>query len=514
MHPLWQAEWSVMDDHGMLSVIGPDGRLPWSAVPAAIRKSEAGHPGEFSRYRPLTFTPQILESAIIGPRPGLWYGWRTVQFAFVLAVVWWVASAFLGMGLATLLTIYTTTHYYWSDSFAHLFVSENWASIWLAVFAVGAERLWQWRQRPATGSPTVPLVVMAVSGAMAGATKENMLVLLPLYAVALWWASRCARLRLVVWGAALIYVFAGAFVAGAVLTGLRHAGGIDLYGNPVNFGERVSLVWRPLPAVLAASWVTLLLAWRLAMRVSQSRLTVERQDSWRALWSAVLAVAAILTLVLVSQFVFYNGQWPTRGARFDFPGRLVEVVLYAAVWHFGCRGADVWQLAVSRRRLAGLVFWVSLTALTLRHPVPLLRASEERAAATHRVGDVRRAVAAAVVNEPDRPIVMLASDVGDEEAAYSLARQLRVIEHVPNPIFLDVRAVPDDVTSVYSADNVRRIRRLAGDGGGGMAGRMVDPISAWSELAVHRHQGAVPPFCVALRGYEPAAITACPGGMP
>lgn len=511
MHPLWRAEWAVMDDHQTLARIGESGSLPWREVPAVIALSETGHPGESGRYRPALWALHTFEAAWLGPSPARFFLWRTLQFGFVLAVIWWIASAYVGGLIGTLLAVYTTTHYYWRDSFAHLFVSENWGAVFLAWFAIGAERAWRaWRCGAVV--PTWALVTMAVTGALAGACKENLLILLPLHVGMLYLAMRRSRPHLAVWVSSTAYAFSGLAIVTAVLVGLRRSGGIDLYGNSTDATERLALLARPLPLALTCACVALVGLWSWARRAGTARLDASQFLEWRALWRTVLVVAGVSSVVLLSQFVFYNGAWPTRGSRFDFPGRLVEVVAYALAWHFGRRSAEIWRVSRRWLRPAGMLYTLALVLLIARHPIAMLEGARGQAGLTHRIGSARRAVGDSVRGAPDRPVVLLATSEGDFEAVYAMAVQLRLVERLPNPVFLDSTRVVlnQDATSGLLAPLMAVLSR---DGGAGLQGRLDPPIRPWREFASRRRAHPAGPTCLLLNGYDAPAPVSCPARL-
>jgi hypothetical protein len=509
LHPMWRAEWMIRDDHQLLAMIGPEGRLPWREVLPVFAHTTNGRPGSYHRYQPVTQLLILAEAAVVGPHPRAWHVSLTVMFAFILAACFWVSSAFVGAGLATLVTAYVSTQWYWHDIFLHLFDGEKWSAVWLAVFCVAALHVWR-RRQSSVASPTVALTSMAVSGALAAGSKENMLVLLPFYVAVLWWSRSRARIRWVTWAASLAYVLAVAVVVIAVFVGVKRGNGADEYGNPTDLRARLGVLAMPLPLTLLAASLLLVALRSWALHLGRRYLDQARNAEWQAHWRTVLIVAAGIVVVMISQFVFYNGHWPTQGGRWDFPGRLIEPALYVGAFHVFTRVASIWKSEWRVRHIGAAVLGVLLLALTARHASDLLGAARAQAAQSHREGDVRRAAAATVANTPARPIVMLASHASDEEGAYSLARMLRLVEGLSNPLFLDTRAVHADTASAFATGSVRQIDQLSRDGGAGFEGRLQAPILPWAELTVRLAQGAPRPLCVSLRGYLATEITECP----
>lgn len=506
---MWKAEWMIRDDHQLVATIGSARELPWSQVLPVFASTTNGRPGSWHRYQPATQLFVLAEATVLGLHPQRWHVSLTVIFAFVLAGVCWVSSSVLGAGLAVLLTMYVSTHWYWHDIFLHLFDGEKFSAVWLTVFSIAAGSVWH-RHRVSATSPTLALSVMALSGALAAGSKENMLFLLPLFAFGLWWSRARARLHWMAWAAAMAYVATAALVVTAVFVGLQRGGGIDEYGNEGGLGARLALLARPLPLLLAGACALLLAIRAWALQVGRRLLDEDRLAAWRALWHSACVVAACVAVTLLSQFAFYNGKWPTQGGRYDFPGRLVEPVLYVAAFVLFNRGAAIWRPAWKAQRVSTALLGVWLLVITARHATGLLQAAEATAARSHHEGDVRRAVATQLATAPDRPVIMLAADVTDAEPAYSFARLLRIVERVPNPIFLDIRPIPVDTSSLHKSQQLNFIRQLSIAGGGGFPGRLAAPVMPWASLHAGRPTGGPRPLCVALKGYDAVEITECP----
>lgn len=511
MRPLWNAEWAIMDDHGQLASIGSSGSVSLADVPDLLRSTEAAHPGSSSRYRPGTMIYQAVEVAIIKAHPGRWFVWRTVQFAFVLAVIWWVAAAFVGGGLATFLTIYATTQYYWRDIWVHLFVAENWCAVWLACFAVALVRLWNARDALETRG-TGPLAWMAVMALFAGATKENFLVLVPLQLGALWWAVRRARIGRAAMIASGVMVAGAAFIAVAVMIGLRRNGFSDVYGNDVSANGRLGLFVQPFSLWVGGVALAFVVVRRAALAYGTGRLAAAQMAAWRLLWCELLCLTAGAVLVLESQFVFYNGKWPGGGGRFDFPGRLVELVAYGALICLVSRAGAVWQWSSSPRRVASLVLAAWLVFLTARKGAPLLDVARTQAEFTHELTAFRQNVAAIARARPDAPVVLseISSDVN--EPAMAIARELRVVEQVGNPIFLRLTgsgSTPNDSTDTARLPPRSELRLLSDSGGGGWPRRLAPPISPWRGYLRLRATGVTPVACIEIRSYDLPALHDC-----
>src|SRR6202000_2460311 len=83
--PTLAAPFGMADDHTIIDMTAPTGHLPWSRVPETIGRLTSEPVG---RFRPLYGTCQVLETALFGRHPILWYVDRLVLATVTLVCLY------------------------------------------------------------------------------------------------------------------------------------------------------------------------------------------------------------------------------------------------------------------------------------------------------------------------------------------------------------------------------------------------------------------------------------------
>jgi hypothetical protein len=92
MWPVRHAQFGMIDDHGIVGLVGTRPRLPIGDILPTIVDTAIEPIG---RFRPLFWVGQVLECALAGRNPHLWYLDRFLLAAITLAAVFWACSRFL-----------------------------------------------------------------------------------------------------------------------------------------------------------------------------------------------------------------------------------------------------------------------------------------------------------------------------------------------------------------------------------------------------------------------------------
>ncbi len=426
--PLLDANWSIIDDHEIVAIIGLRDRLPISEIPAALGKTEIGNPGISVRFRPSYFSLRFLEAAIWGKQPHIWYAARiaiSILFALVLTSV----CLRLGGPILTFgFLVFELSRPYWSDIFARLGPAETYALFGLCLIVLGfiaaARRGWS----------TLPCIAIAVGVVIAAGSKENFIILaaLPLWLI----FSPTVRLSLVlksIFGIVLAYL---AWISISVVRGLRHAGH-DVYAQPISvesrFGLLHSLVTRP--DVLA--WLFVCLTLFILLRVWKSR-DEQMVLSSKSLNNYVWAMLVML-IIFASQYMFYFGIWPIGAVpRYLFPGILVQ---HLAVFIFFVVVAKIISTKFPRLRswiwpiyVIGALFFLKFSVKDLRanRVASKIVAANTAAFATrlNEASDFLRA-------HPSAALILSSNSVLDYEPVYAIQRFVRA-SGLTNPIALKV----------------------------------------------------------------------------
>lgn len=426
--PLSHARWAIQDDHEIAFFAGPTGRLPLSGIPRMLRETDIGQAGRIARFRPSYMSLRLLESSLWGMSPGPWYRTRFVLYVASVLLVGWVVAARIGTVGTVALLIWVLSAPYWFHVWGRLGPPESYAAFGCALWGVGIHLLWR-------ASPSVPHVSrwwrwLGVSSSVIGnaivvGAKENFLVLaVPNAALALY-ELRSGRFGGVRWWTCLTNVVIAVAVATPLVIYFA-AVPIDYYGRSVAFPERLAVLGRGF-AQFTTLDVALLLAvalWAGVRILARSR-GGSPSSAWRHLTSGLLLASASALLLVLSQFVLYNGD-VTPNTHYEFPAALVVPGLVVGLSlclrdFFGCWCGPAAERAVRHLTALGLVAVAVLQSHNLREQRAMSRGW---AAATADFTARITSVAATARAAPELPIVVVSGRPLDLEPIVAVTRFL------------------------------------------------------------------------------------------
>jgi len=131
-----QAEWGIIDDHEIMTYLGPRERLPIAEVPSRLMQKEVGQPGKSLRYRPAYYLLRLMETALWGKNCTLWYLARIVILTVSIALTWLLLRPAFGFVASALFLAYLMSLQFWCDIFAKLGPAEAYIVFGLALFCV------------------------------------------------------------------------------------------------------------------------------------------------------------------------------------------------------------------------------------------------------------------------------------------------------------------------------------------------------------------------------------------
>ncbi|HEX3930360.1 MAG TPA: hypothetical protein VHW64_06625, partial [Nocardioides sp.] len=99
--PTLRAPFGMADDHAIIDMTAPSGRLPWAHLPATVGNLTSEPVG---RFRPLYWTGQALEAALWGRHPTMWYVDRLLLATITLVCLYVVLSKVLHPVLAAMIS--------------------------------------------------------------------------------------------------------------------------------------------------------------------------------------------------------------------------------------------------------------------------------------------------------------------------------------------------------------------------------------------------------------------------
>ncbi len=454
LHDNLNAQWGLIDDPEIAGFLGAEGRLSlsdWASALSSFR--EVGSPtSTWIRYRPSYWGLRITECMLWGNRPTLWYAARLVLFATALAVSWTLLWRWLGSGAACMALLTLLTYDCWHDIWCRLGPSEIYGVVGVALYAAGVAGVLRRRSPQAGPSEAAPAAadrswaLILIGGIVAMGSKENFLVILPFtWLLTAWlaWQKRLGRSGLF---CALLSSLVGLFIAGVIVFALARSGGRDIYAQSTDPGDRVmglidsfGRLWRRPEAYLLLIGGVVLSA--LAFHARRRRQLHVLLPAWKPGFLAILGSVALL----VSQCVFYNGQWPQHN-RYDFPGLLaLPLMALVVAWmieqalgqlgeHLGeHRGVSpTWQGAFH----AGVVVCLALVAIS-KGFATIHEAAELNAKNTREFCKSLDELVHELHAHPEAPAVFVCRGLNYYEHVVSLRRYLRLRE-VVNPLFLQL----------------------------------------------------------------------------
>ena len=434
-----QALWGIIDDHEIMLFLGEDGKLPLHEIPSWLMQTEVGAWGAHARYRPTYYLLRLLETAVWGKNPMLWYACRVVLVGLAMVIWRRLVTGPLGKLGAALLCMYTLTFPYWDEFTGRLGPSETYVIIGLPIYIAGvaAAVRAEWKR---------PLEKLLANGAiLVGAiicigSKENLLLLALPSAYLLVRAAR--RRDAMLFASAAGSLLFGAFVAGSILFSVSKTG-LDIYDKPVAVGLRLAEIVAVLRNRHFVTPFSMLVAvdFGVGALLLLPRWTRQQRNSIRraAFWLASLC------LVFAAQLVYYNADWPVTIMRYGYPGLLYYpasiLILYGLARDLlsGYTTEGAAQVALRASLLASLV------VVIIYHEgyAGAIRAMEANVASTTEF-TTRLERLVERLNQDDRlQVVVESSSTEDYEPVYGYPRFLRAYR-IRNPMFLRLNGYSSD----------------------------------------------------------------------
>lgn len=429
---VFQASWGAIDDHDTLTMIGAGNHhLPLGQyLHVLFTQTELGQIGVYSRFRPFYYPALLGEAVLWGDNVHLWYASRVGLLAIFIAGIWIVIARHLGIILGLCFVLIIMRMSFWGDVWARLGPGEIYGAAGLGVWVAGIDAMF------AAASERVRrigMLAVTIGTLMMVGSKETLFPFVGYsicaFAIFIYLhrQSVAARIHLML---VLAYGAATAAVIGLALS----RGGADFLGRPVGLSERLAQIVAP----FASSLVTFVLPAAVLLAVTAAIMRWQRAgglgDDWRK--PAIVYVAGILWLwsLYLSQYIGYNGQWPT-GYRYDFPGVFAApaVVVISIMFLFAV--TRPYPLANQAVRGVAMVAAVVSILMSIRSaPFPLARAAADNISRTAKFQNMLGAVAELARKDPQAPIILRANGAWTYEKIVSVAVYLHNYYKLANPI--------------------------------------------------------------------------------
>lgn len=318
--PNLSAQFGLIDDHEIIRYLGSKSTLSFSEVIANLKQTEVWIPNVTTRYRPSYYCLRLIETALWGKSAFCWYLARLGMFWITVFLTLRLCLRYWGGALGGITAVVIFAHNYWSGIFGRLGPAEIYCAVGLAIYCFSLDKL----QESEPEHHTLWWVLLSLSGIVCVGSKENFLLLVPVTCIACYRAWKRRTLSASAVSLTALFFLFSAFVTAVILFALKKTG-VDVYANPVSPAARVAVLCHAALTLKSfvvffpflASSIFLLLPLACNHEPSELHRAVRNH----------FCVQSWLAVLLVSQMVFYNGNWPT-GIRYDLPGMIALDLAY------------------------------------------------------------------------------------------------------------------------------------------------------------------------------------------
>lgn len=304
---------SPIDDHELVLHLQGKERLSVSQV-IGLWQRDLSSTG---RYRPVYNVLRPLELLVWGSHLNFWYLARICLFACSVYTCWFLLERILGAVLAGTISGWFFTLAFWADIIGRLGPSESYSLLGLLLWAWGVIRLYYQQEKRDRWST----LLLSVGCAISILSKENMIIMvvptLGMYVL----NRQTSRQPFLSILPVLVSFFSSIFVI-LYLLRLSSVVGVDVYGNSLGV-SRIGL----LLVMLQSKTV-------IGLLIGSAGFLWLARDVPSPIWKRYFAHLSWTWItagtLFVSQFVFYNGQWPTN-IRYDFPGLFYKLLIVVSL---------------------------------------------------------------------------------------------------------------------------------------------------------------------------------------
>jgi hypothetical protein len=461
-YPMLGADFWALDDHELVSFL-PAGspRLGISeAVQVVLQKTEVGRPGSFPRYRPSYYTLRVAELYLWHLNAHLWFAARFCLVLVSFALLAHLATGFLGPLCGGLLAVVALTPVYWGETWARTGTAEQYATLGLALFCVGAASLLKSLRDDRPPAWAVWLVVFGCI--LAAGSKELFLPTSVLSAFCLV-VPRIRRkltwLQLVALGFTIVYCV---LIAWSVRAGIAHNGGYTIYGQHPD-AAYLQRVTRRFIELSAPYFGVMLLTQVLALAMG----LFQRMDRHvlASMQRRFLLAEAVGFAVLFWILVFYAGDWPVR-SYYDFPGLLLIPACIGLCLFLLDRTLAFNPSATGSRLLLSAVSVVGLVLYLHAAGFPLRPRLAVYAGKSRQYQEDLTTISRHAATHPAYPIVFSVAHPSDDESVYA-SRLFLHAKGVDNPFYVIagdlVKIAGSRAPWVWSAEDLKN--KMAGRDG-------------------------------------------------
>ena len=423
-----KAKFGLIDDHEVISYLGPKSSISLNETINIFRSTEAVNPGVYNRYRPSYYFLRCTETYLWGDSPTLWYKSRLAMFVISLAIAWSILARISTLGIATFLVLFALHAPYWGLIWAVLGPSETYACFGLAIYFLGYYLCW----RNGLEAGTLGWALIFVGTLISAGAKENFTLLAIPTALLLTrqfmvgqgnWKSILGSLSSV--GFCL-------FVLNAARIGANRAKQ-DIYAQPVD-SARLKPLLQELSFSNPLLWSTILVLLGLALLYWRDRTGTRTKTALR--WAgSTMFLELVLYAVYLALLVFYNGKWQ-MDSRYAFPGELIHLAMFAYPVISFLKLPPIIEMP-STRFACLLLSAAAVCGVIYQGFEKNMQFAAANAMKTSSLQDLIEKSRKAALESPSTAIILYSQNLGDFEALYAVERYLRHTG-MRNPIMFEM----------------------------------------------------------------------------
>jgi hypothetical protein len=444
LHPILHADFAMIDDHEIVSILGREQQVKISEIIPLIQQWAVEHNG---RFRPGYYVLRILEAFFVGGNATLWYANRLLLALLSALALYWglrVLLRPLAAGVVTLLFFSGPQNEMWTrlgpqEAYGMPLVLVG--SAWIVV------QLGRHDWQLASLFPGFGLLLLA------GFIKESFVPVLPAALVFVYGVMPFAipsvlpdRRELSLADIVIVFMLVASSAAQIWLTVTMLRMYKHQYAADISMTSFLASIK---PMLLAYSTNTLWFVPVLAgiMTLVPRHLDAWRQAGWcRDLLKIIVLILASGLLILGPQFIVYGGNISFEG-RYLTPGNLFVVFTAALGFYLLSRNGVERSHAELRGIVAGM-----LIVLVLLRSLGTYREANAAALSTVKFQTKLAEILQLKAQHPELPLVFYSTNVFDREPLVSVASFLAV--KLPN----SERPFLNTFDWEIGADSLRKIR--------------------------------------------------------
>lgn len=312
-----QANWWIIDDHGIMNYIGQEYRMSPSRWLSSFKNSEAFSPGSSPRYRPTYYALQFSEMLLWGKNPFLWQLVRFCFFVIFQIIAWSIARRYIGDILGFVFVLYLLSLSFWQYTILQLGPSETYAILGLPLFVLGFINIWSLDFRLSNW------IIFLLGTLICGGVKESFVfLLLPIIIIFIKtsYLKKWTYFSILCWVSSLIFCL---FILSATYISTQKLG-VDIYSQSTLLSDRIQFIFNGLKRLM--HYPEFVGTTLLVLGIGYYYFIFKRDFSKVSQYFLWVILLVTLSSIWISQYFFYNGIWP-QSNRYDYPGVLIPPAL-------------------------------------------------------------------------------------------------------------------------------------------------------------------------------------------